>query len=443
MSINKNILKENIIQQMRNKSATTDDYTDENVANRHAGSGDAVEDKFYKFSEFESYKQILLQKAIISNLKLENPFFRTHSSIARDKVVVNGKECINFANYNYLGLNGDSRVSNAAKQAIDAYGTSVSASRITAGENPLHRQLEQELANVHGVEDALVFVSGHATNVTTIGYLFGPNDLILYDALSHNSIIQGVILSGANRKIFPHNDFAFIDEFLATERHKFEKVLIVIEGLYSMDGDIPNLPEFIQIKEEYKALLMVDEAHSLGVLGPKGHGIASHFGLDPKQIDICMGTLSKSLGSVGGYIAGNKALIEMLRIYAPGFLYSVGMAPATAAAALESLKVMQLEPERVLRLRENTLFFLNELKKQKINVGNSIGYAIIPVITGSSMKAIKLANFLFDHGISVQSILYPAVEEKLARIRFFVSSEHTQEEIIPAIKVLLDGIKVC
>ena len=445
MSIKKGLsdkIKEKLIQQMLNKSQSFDDGSGDFIVNRHdAATSYKIEDRFYKFKKFDTYKQILVQKAAGDKLKLASPFFRVQMGIARDKVIVDNKKCINFASYNYLGLNGDTRVSRASKLAIDKYGTTVSGSRLVSGEIPPHRELERELAKVHGVEDCIVFVSGHATNVTTIGYLFGQNDLVLYDSLSHNSIIQGALLSGASRKIFPHNDFEFINDFLATNRDKFEKVLIVIEGLYSMDGDIPNLPEFIKVKEKYKALLMVDEAHSFGVLGPKGSGVASHFALDPEKIDIHMGTLSKSMGSVGGYIAGSKELVEILHSYAPGFLYSVGIAPASTAAALEALRIMQKESRRIKKLRENSLFFLQELKKHKVNTGLSSGFAVIPVIVGSSIKAVRLANGLFEHGIRVQPIIYPAVEEKLARVRFFISSEHNKEDMLFAINILVQELK--
>lgn len=434
-------IKEKLIQQMLNKAQSFDDGSGDFIVNRNDVTNYKIEEKFYKFKKFDTYKQILAHKAAGEKLKLESPFFRVQMGIASATVVIDSKKCINFASYNYLGLNGDQRVSLASKLAIDKYGTTVSGSRLVSGEIPLHRELESELAKVHGVEDCIVFVSGHATNVTTIGYLFGSNDLILYDSLSHNSIIQGALLSGASRKIFPHNDFAFIDEYLASNRDKFEKVLIVIEGLYSMDGDIPDLPNFIKIKEKYKALLMVDEAHSFGVLGPKGHGVASHFAIDPKKIDIHMGTLSKSMGSVGGYIAGSYELVEILHSYAPGFLYSVGMAPASTAAALEALHIMQKESKRIKKLQDNSLFFLQELKKHKINTGLSSGFAVIPVIVGSSIKAVRLANALFEHGIRVQPIIYPAVEEKLARIRFFVSSEHVRDDMLFAINILIQELK--
>jgi 8-amino-7-oxononanoate synthase len=217
-------------------------------------------------------------------------------------------------------------------------------------------------------------------------------------------------------------------------------VLIVVEGIYIMDGDFPDLPEFIKIKQRHKAFLMVDEAHSLGVLGEKGEGIASHFGVNPKDIDICMGTLSKTLASAGGYVAGDKALVELLRTYAPGFLYSVGIPPASAAAALAALQLLQSEPERVAALRKNSVLFLQKAKEKGINTGLSQGYSVIPVIVGGSIKSGRLADFMFKRGVNVQPIFYPAVEEKAARLRFFISSAHTEEQIVKTIEILSEEL---
>jgi 8-amino-7-oxononanoate synthase len=356
--------------------------------------------------------------------------------VASNTTSIGGRQYINFSSYNYLGLCGHPRVNKAAKEAIDRYGTSVSASRLVSGERPIQRELEMALAELYGTDDCIAFVSGHATNVTTIGYLFGPRDLILHDALIHNSVTQGIQLSGAHRRSFPHNDWQKLDEILTEIRGQYERTLIVIEGIYSMDGDFPDLPRFIEIKQRHKAFLMVDEAHSLGVLGAKGTGIAEHFGVEPRDVDIWMGTLSKTLSSCGGYIAGEKALVEHLKYAAPGFLYSVGMSPPLAAAALESLHIMLAEPERIERLRQHGQLFLQLAKEAGINTGTSAGLSIIPAITRNSLRAAKLAGAMFKRGINVQPIIYPAVEENAARLRFFISSTHTADQIRYAIDAL-------
>ena len=352
--------------------------------------------------------------------------------------MIGGKPYINFSSYNYLGLSGDARVNQAAKDAIDRYGTSASASRLVAGERPIQRELEETIADLYGVDDCIVFVSGHATNVTTIATLFGPKDLIVHDSLIHNSVFEGIKLSGATRRAFNHNDPESLESILSELRGNFERTLIVIEGLYSMDGDIPDLPRFVDIKQRYKAFLMVDEAHSLGVLGETGRGIREHFGLPGSAVDIWMGTLSKAFAGCGGYIAGEKALVEHLKYTASGFVYSVGIAPAMAAASLEAIQIMLAEPERVAGLRERAAYFLDQAKAKNLDTGLSQGYAVIPAIVGSSLKATKLSQRLFENGINVQPIIHPAVEERAARLRFFMSMTHTPGQIDHAISMLAE-----
>ncbi len=388
-----------------------------------------IPDAFTRFDRHPGYEKMLVPKAASDRLGLTNPFFRMHDGVAGATTSIGGREFINFSNYSYLGLAGHPAVNQAAKAAINRYGTSASASRLVAGERPIQRKLEAALANLYEVDDCIVFVSGHATNVSTIGYLFGPKDLVIHDSLIHNSVLQGIQLSGASRRSFPHNDTAALDQILAEIRGQFERVLIVAEGLYSMDGDIADLPTLIEIKRHYKAFLMVDEAHSLGVLGRTGKGVREHYGIQGKDVDIWMGTLSKTLAGCGGYIAGERALIEHLKYAAPGFVYSVGMAPMLAAASLEALHIMLREPERVARLQARGQQFLESMRSLGVNTGFAQGYAVVPAIVGSSLKAAKLSNQFFEAGINVQPIIYPAVEEKAARLRFFLSFSHTDQHI--------------
>lgn len=397
-----------------------------------------IDEKFYRFDLHPGYQQLRIMNNGAAKLGLPSPFFKVHDATAAAHSQIDGRDYINFSSYNYLGLSGDSRVANAAKAAIDQYGTSVSASRLVSGERPIHRHLEQALAHLHDTEDAITFVSGHATNVTTIGYLFGPRDLILHDELVHNSALQGIQLSGARRLPFPHNDWAALDTILTQQRHQVERVLIIIEGMYSMDGDFPDLPRFIEVKHRHRAFLMVDEAHSIGVMGATGRGIAEHFGVAGSAVDIWMGTLSKALAGCGGYIAGERTLIEHLKFLAPGFLYSVGMAPPLAAAALEALACMQQEPQRVSALQQRGRQFLAEATLHGINTGGSCGLAIVPAIVGSSVRAVRLSGEMFARGINVQPIIYPAVPEKSARLRFFISSEHSEDDIRDCVGVLAD-----
>lgn len=388
-----------------------------------------VPEAFCRFDRHPGYEKLMVSQMAAARFGMANPFFKTHESAAGATTMIDGRSYINFSSYNYLGLSGHPRVNKAAKDAIERYGTSASASRLVAGERPVQRTLEKELAALYDVEDCIVFVSGHATNVSTIGYLFGPKDLVIHDSLIHNSVLEGIKLSGATRRAFPHNTAAALDTILGEIRGQFERVLIVIEGLYSMDGDIPDLPAFIDVKSRHKAFLMVDEAHSLGVLGDTGRGIREHFGAAGAAVDIWMGTLSKALAGCGGYIAGERALVEHLKYAAPGFVYSVGISAPLAAASLEALRIMQAEPNRVERLRAAGKRFLELAQNHGIDTGYSQGFAVVPAIIGSSLKAVKLSNQLFERGINVQPIIYPAVEEKASRLRFFLSCMHTENQI--------------
>lgn len=395
-----------------------------------------VPEAFTRFDRHPGYEKMLVPKAAADRLGLRNPFFIAHDGVAGAVTRIEGREYLNFSSYNYLGLSGHPAVNKAARDAIDRYGTSASASRLVAGERPIQRELEDALADLYEVEDCIVFVSGHATNVSTIGYLFGPKDLVIHDNLIHNSVLEGIKLAGSVRRSFPHNDTVALDGILAEIRGQFERVLIVVEGHYSMDGDIPDLPALIDIKRRHQCFLMVDEAHALGVLGETGRGLHEHFGVSGKDVDIWMGTLSKTLAGCGGYIAGKRALVEHLKYAAPGFVYSVGISPPLAAASLAALHLMRREPQRVANLRERAKYFLSELKAVGIDTGFSRGFAIIPAIMRGSLKSTKLSNQLFERGINVQPVIYPAVEEKAARLRFFLSNLHTEVQIRQTVEMI-------
>ncbi|MHC1730163.1 MAG: aminotransferase class I/II-fold pyridoxal phosphate-dependent enzyme [Syntrophobacteraceae bacterium] len=395
-----------------------------------------VQPECLEFKDFPEYRNL---QQIMRGMKargIDNPYFRVHKGANSNGGAAEGREFITFSRYNYLGMSGDSVVSQAAKEAIDLYGTSVSASRIASGERPLHREIEKEIAGLIGTEDSIVFVSGHATNVTTIGHLFGKPDLIVHDALIHNSVLQGCQLSQATHLAFPHNNWQALDTILRESRHRFRRALIVIEGVYSMDGDIPELPEFIEIKKRHGAFLMVDEAHSIGVMGKRGGGIGEHFGINPADVELWMGTLSKSFASCGGYIAGSGALIEYLKYTAPGFVYSVGMSPPNVAASLAAIRLLKKEPQRVARLHELSRLFLELARERGLNTGASSSSPVIPVIVGDSLKAVKLSQALLRRGIDALPMIYPAVPDNAARLRFFVNCTHTPEQIRFALDVV-------
>jgi 8-amino-7-oxononanoate synthase len=392
----------------------------------------------YDFAQMPEYVKLKQTMGLLSATGMPNPYFSVHQAVTSDTALIDGRELISFSSYNYLGMSGDPVVAEAAKKAIDQYGTSVSASRLVSGEKTIHRELERAIADFLGTDDAIVYVGGHSTNETTIGHLFGPGDLILHDALAHNSIIQGAILSGARRRPFPHNDWNAVDELLEEVRHEYRRVLIVLEGVYSMDGDYPDLPKFLQVKNKHKSIIMVDEAHSIGTMGRSGRGISEHFGAKAREGDLWMGTLSKSFGSCGGYIAGCKEVVEYLKYTAPGFVYSVGISPSNAAAALAALRLLEKEPQRVECLHSRSRLFLELARQHGLNTGMSKDSPVVPVIIGNSLQALQLSRRLFERGINVQPILYPAVEEEAARLRFFITATHTEQQIQRTVELVAE-----
>jgi 8-amino-7-oxononanoate synthase len=390
-----------------------------------------------EYSQFQLTPDYLnLKKDLERVEQLGNPFFSLHQGIAQDTIKTNHQELINYSSYNYLGMSGDRTIIAAAQKAIAEYGTSVSASRLLSGERPLHLELEQEIASFIGTENAIVYVGGHATNVSTIGHLFNYEDLIICDALSHNSIREGCKLSGATIIDFPHNDTQALEVILERERTKYQKVLIAVEGIYSTDGDLAPLPEIVELKQYYQTFLLVDEAHSIGVLGLSGGGIREHFNLHPTDVDLWMGTLSKSFASCGGYIAGNKELIEYLKYTAPGFVFSVGMSPANTAAALAAIKLLKSEPERAIKLHSRAKFCLDLAKSNNFNTGYSANSPIIPIIVGEPNKAVRLSQQLLKQGINVKPMVSPSVPYDAARLRFFITSLHTEAQIQSTINIL-------
>jgi 8-amino-7-oxononanoate synthase len=394
----------------------------------------------WDIAQFPEVRALEQNFAMVRDAGLENPYFSVHEGLTNDRTLIGGREMVSWATYNYLGMSGEPAVAAAAKAAIDRFGTSVSASRLVSGEKTIHQELEREIARFVGAEDAITFVGGHATNETVIGHMVGPGDLVLHDALAHNSLLQGAVLSGARRRPFPHNDYEAAEALLSQMRSQYRRVLVVIEGIYSMDGDFAELPKFIGLAKRHRALLMVDEAHSIGVMGPRGRGIGEHFGVDPASVDLWMGTLSKALGSCGGYIAGSKTLVRWLKYTVPGFVYSVGLPPAAAGAALGALRLLEREPQRVEQVHANARLFLQLAREAGLDTGPSGGSAIVPVILGNSMNSLRLSRAMFARGINVQPILYPAVEERAARLRFFITSRHTPDQIRRTIAVMQEEL---
>lgn len=390
------------------------------------------------FDDLEGFQEIRVQKGLAASLGITNPFYRLHEARAGATSRLDGRNLVNFTSYDYLGLNGHPRIAAAVAQAAERWGTSVSASRLTSGERPIHRALEGELASLYGAEDALAFVGGHGTNLAVLGTIIGPRDLVLYDELAHNSIFVGARMSGARCMAFSHNDAESLDRLLHQDRARYRHCLIVTEGLFSMDGDGPDLARLVEIKARHRAWLMIDEAHSLGVLGRTGRGIFEEQGVDPSHVDIWMGTLSKTLVSCGGYVAGAAALIEFLRFQAPGMVYSVGLPPTATVAASEALDLMLVEPERVARLRANGQHFLSAARGAGLDCATSWGFAVAPIHIGDSLRTVLLSERMIERGFATVPVFAPGVPEGEARLRFFLSSAHSEAQIDAVIEALVE-----
>lgn len=347
----------------------------------------------------------------------------------RARAVFDGREVVNLSSNNYLGLTNHPKMREAAKKAIDQFGAGAGAVRPIAGTMTLHKQLEEQLARFKGVEATLVFQSGFAANLGTIQTLVGKGDAIYSEELNHGSIIDGCRLSGAEILKWPHRDVEALRQLCKETRQKYRRALLVTDAVFSMDGDIAPLKELAQVAEDFDLIFMVDDAHASGVLGRAGRGSVDHFGLHGR-VDVQMGTLSKALGAMGGYIAGSRNLIEFLIQKARPWLLSTAHPPAVVAAAIASVEILE-SPEGeqlVKKLWENANYFKRELQKLGFNTGAS-ATPITPVIVGSSHTAKQLAKRLFEEGVFAQEIVFPMVARDKARVRTIVTAMHSQEDL--------------
>ncbi|WP_396426991.1 aminotransferase class I/II-fold pyridoxal phosphate-dependent enzyme [Amycolatopsis sp. EV170708-02-1] len=361
---------------------------------------------------------------------MPSPFFLEHEGVNGAVTTILDREVINFSGFNYLGLAGHPVVRAAAKAAIDTYGTSASASRTVAGEIPLYPRLERKLADAYGVDDAVLAPSGYLTNAAVIPFLLGPNDLAACDALIHSSVVAGAQWAHCKRATFRHNDPESLDTLLTRSRAHAERVLVVLEGVYSMDGDIAALPELVAVARKHDCLVMVDEAHSFGTLGEHGWGAREHFGLPGDAVDLWMGTLSKALAGCGGFLAGDADLIWAIRMLAPGIcLFVTPPTPAQVAAATAAYDLMLSQPDRLTRLRTNAATAVRTLQAGGWDTGTSDGTPIVPIILGDTERTMTTSGRLLRAGINAAPIAYPAVAEGEARIRLFLSADHTAEQL--------------
>ncbi len=343
---------------------------------------------------------------------------------------------VSFANYDYAGLGEDQRLKNAASKAALEQGIGAGASRLVGGSRAVHDALESDIADFLGVDDSISLVSGYLTNSSLIGHLLTKSDQVFVDDLSHNSIMVGAEMSRATVYRFAHNDLDDLAAQLERHRGKGKRALIVVEGLYSMDGDIPDLRRLVELRNRYDAWLLIDEAHSIGVLGETGRGISEHFGVDAREIDFIVGTLSKTFGASGGFIAGRQRVIDWLRFTLPAFVFSVGLSPAVAAAVREGLAILRAEPWRVRQLQDNARFFLDEARARGLDVGSAVGTAVVTIQFSSHQQCMVSASELLRQGYYAPPIPQLAVPKDRPRIRFFISALHKRSQITSALDIV-------
>lgn len=348
-------------------------------------------------------------------------------------------EMIMLGGYSYLGLIGHPKINQAAIRAVEKYGTGTYGVRLLAGTLDLHTELEQKIADFKRTAESVTFSSGYVTNLATISALLRKGDVVICDKLNHASIVDGCLLSQAKFTRFRHNDMDHLEYRLASAEPGARK-LVVVDAVFSMDGDIIDLPEVSRLCRQYDAYLMVDEAHSIGVLGKTGHGIEEHFGLPDDVVDIKMGTLSKTIPCAGGYVAGSDQLCQFLKHEARGFIFSAALPPASAAAALAAFDVIEEEPERSRQLQRNYFHFSNKLRAAGFDLLNT-ETAIIPIMCFELEKAAWLAHYCQERGIFVQAIVAPVVPKGQARLRSTVCATHTLEDLDYCAETLIAGAK--
>lgn len=354
------------------------------------------------------------------------PYFHALDSGQDTEVIINGKRTIMIGSNNYLGLTSDPRVKKAAELAVQKYGTGCSGSRLLNGTLSIHIELEKRLAAFVKKEAALTFSTGFQTNLGIISAIAGRNDYILCDRQNHASIIDGCRLSFAKLLKFKHNDMADLERLLKGIPD-YAGRLIVVDGVFSMEGDISNLPEIVRLAEEYGARILVDDAHGFGVMGPNGRGTAEYFGLEDK-VDIIMSTFSKSLASLGGFIAADEDVIHYIKHISRPFIFSASIPPANAAAAIEALNILEAEPERIQRLWDNAEYMKQGFMSIGLSVGNS-KTPVVPVLTFDDYTTFKIAQELLEEGVYVNPVISPAVQPGKALLRTSYTSTHTREQM--------------
>jgi glycine C-acetyltransferase len=367
---------------------------------------------------------------------LERPLTEVRSE--NGHVFVEGKgDMILMSSYSYLGLIGHPAIEAAARAAQDAFGTGVHGARLLSGTLPVHRELDARIARFTGHEDAIVFSSGYVANLATISALVGNGDVVFTDVLNHASIQDGCRLSGAETVSFAHNNIEDLGRKIGRADASANK-LIVTDTIYSMDGDIAAMPAILGVAARHGALVLVDEAHSDGVIGKTGHGIEEHFGIAPGTIHLKMGTLSKTIPSIGGYVAASREIVQLLRHRARGYIFSSALPAPCAAAALAAFDVIEAEPWRVEKLQVNAKHFRDKLNAAGISTLRS-ETAVIPALCGDSLAAVDVSRHCFENGVLAMPITYPAVQHHSARLRLTPCANHSMADLDRVVEVLVEA----
>lgn len=351
---------------------------------------------------------------------------RVLSSAQETKARFDGKDVINLCSNNYLGLTTNPRMCEAAKKAIDGYGLGAGAARNIAGYTDLYKTLEERIARFKHTDSSLVFQSGFLANIGVISTLFGQDEVIISDELNHGSIIDGCRLSRAKREVYLHTDMDNLESVLKRSQSARKRV-IVTDGVFSVDGDIAPLPAIVGLAEKYEALVIVDDAHATGVLGPNGGGTVAHFSLEGK-VDIQIGTLSKAIGSIGGYVASSRPIIEYLKVRSRPILFSTSLPPASIACATVAIDILESDTGLLDKLWDNREFFVTELQNRGFNIGKT-ETPIVPITIGDEKNATEITRLLFESGVFVTPLAYPVVPRGKAKLRAIVRADHSKEQL--------------
>ncbi|CCU58272.1 glycine C-acetyltransferase [Bacillus subtilis] len=380
-------------------------------------------------------KEFEFLKAELDSIKENHTWqdIKQLESMQGPSVTVNHQKVIQLSSNNYLGFTSHPRLINAAQEAVQQYGAGTGSVRTIAGTFTMHQELEKKLAAFKKTEAALVFQSGFTTNQGVLSSILSKEDIVISDELNHASIIDGIRLTKADKKVYQHVNMSDLERVLRKSMN-YRMRLIVTDGVFSMDGNIAPLPDIVELAEKYDAFVMVDDAHASGVLGENGRGTVNHFGLDGR-VHIQVGTLSKAIGVLGGYAAGSKVLIDYLRHKGRPFLFSTSHPPAVTAACMEAIDVLLEEPERMERLWENTAYFKAMLVKMGLTLTES-QTPILPILIGDEGVAKQFSDQLLSHGVFAQSIVFPTVAKGKARIRTIITAEHTKDELDQALDVI-------